>query len=401
MNGKRSVDDLAIFGGAPACSTPLHVGRPQPVSRNRLFARFDEILERNWLTNDGPLVREFEERIVELLGVRHCIAASSGTLALEISLRAAGVEGEVILPSFTFAATAHAVAWLGLKPVFCDIDRGTHALDPDRVERLITSRTGGIVGVHMWGQACAIDRLSEIASRHDIPLLFDAAHAFGNSYRGRALGNFGTVEVVSFHATKAINTFEGGAILTADDGIAERARRMRNFGSLDGDAPAVVGTNAKLCEAAAAMGLTMLEDLDQLFAANRMVHERYAARLADIPGVRLFPYDRSCISNYQYTVVEIDPAAAGISRDGVMRLLHAENILARRYFHPGCHRLEPYRSASSARDPHLPATDWLCDRVLCLPTGGRMSETDVDTVADLLTFAQAHGPAIARRLGET
>lgn len=401
MIGKRSLDDLAVFGGSPACATPLHVGRPQPVSRTGLYARLDAMLERNWLTNDGPFVREFEARIAGLLGVPHCVAVSSGTLGLEIALRAAAVEGEVILPSFTFAATAHAVAWIGLKPVFCDIDRETHALDPDRVERLITPRTGAILGVHMWGQACAIDRLAEIAAEHGIPLLFDAAHAFGNSHRGRALGTYGTAEVVSFHATKAINTFEGGAVLTADDGIAERARRMRNFGSHDGDAPAVVGTNAKMCEAAAAMGLTMLEDVDHVFAANRATHERYAGRLAGIPGVRLFPFDRGSISNYQYTVVEIDPAAAGISRDGVMRVLHAEHVLARRYFHPGCHRLEPYRSDSPAHDPHLPATDWLCDRVLCLPTGGRMSEADVDAVADLLAFAQAHGPAIARRLGAT
>lgn len=401
MIRKRSVDDLAIFGGSPACLTPLHVGRPQPVSRSRWFARLHDMLERNWLTNDGPFVREFEGRIAGLLGVRHCIATSSGTLALEIALRAAGVEGEVILPSFTFAATAHAVAWLGLTPVFCDIDRETHALDPDRVEQLITTRTGAIVGVHMWGQACAVDRLSEIASRHDIPLLFDAAHAFGNSFRGRALGNYGTAEVVSFHATKAINTLEGGAILTNDDGVAGRARQMRSFGSLDGDPPTLVGTNAKMCEAAAAMGLTMLEDIDRLFAANRMTYECYAECLAGIPGVRLFRYDRGSVANYQYTVVEIDPATAGISRDGVIRVLHAENILARRYFHPGCHRLEPYRSDSTAGAPHLPATDWLCDRVLCLPTGGQMTDIDVRTVVHVLAFAQAHGPAITHRLHET
>src|SRR5690606_11646345 len=224
---KSRLDQLALRGGFPEFAEPLHVGRPNQGDRATLMRRIEGVLDRNWLTNDGPLVEELEQRIAADLGVRHCVAMCNGTIALEIAIRAAGLTGEVIVPSFTFVATAHALQWQGITPVFCDVEPFTHTIDPARVEELITPRTSGIVGVHVWGRACAVDELTAIAHRNNLALLFDAAHAFGCTYRQQRLGSFGDAEVFSFHATKFMNSCEGGAITTNDDAFAEKVRLMR------------------------------------------------------------------------------------------------------------------------------------------------------------------------------
>src|SRR3569832_90492 len=189
---------LAIFGATPTFEEKIHVGRPNIGNRQNLLNRINDILDRKWLSNAGPYVGEFECRIAEILGVKHCIATCNGTVALELVAKAANLTGEVILPSFTFVATAHAMQWLGLTPVFCDIDPQTHTIDADRVEQLITPRTSAIVGVHVWGQPCNVEALAAIAHRHNLKLMFDAAHAFHCKYNGRMLGNFGDAEVLSF-----------------------------------------------------------------------------------------------------------------------------------------------------------------------------------------------------------
>ena len=215
---KAALEDLAIFGGSPAFAELLHVGRPNIGDRGRLLERIHDLLDRRWLTNNGPYVLEFERQLCQLTGAPHCIVTCNGTVALEIAIRAAGMSQEVIVPAFTFVATAHALQWQGITPVFCDVDPSTHNLDPESVERSITPRTTGILGVHLWGRACRVDELAEIARRHGLKLLFDAAHALGCTHRGRMVGGFGDAEVFSFHATKFVNSFEGGAIVTADDG---------------------------------------------------------------------------------------------------------------------------------------------------------------------------------------
>ncbi len=189
----------------------LHVGRPTIANRKEFLQRVNRILDSQWFTNDGPMVREFEQKIAEFLGVRNCVATCNGTVALELAYRAVGLSGEVIVPSFTFVATVHALHWQGITPVFCDIDPETHNIDPDLVKSLITERTTGIVGVHVWGRPCAIERLQAIADRHGLQLVFDVAHAFACSYGGTKIGNFGRCEVFSFHATKFMHSFEGGA----------------------------------------------------------------------------------------------------------------------------------------------------------------------------------------------
>ncbi|PWU01680.1 MAG: dTDP-4-dehydro-6-deoxyglucose aminotransferase [Terriglobia bacterium] len=383
---KTSISDLAIFGGRPAFAEPLHVGRPNIGNRERLLARFNDLLDRRWLTNGGPFLQEFEERLADYLGVPECIAICNGTIALEIAIRALGLAGEVLVPSFTFIATAHALQWQHITPVFCDIDRRTHHLNPELVESRITPQTTGILGVHLWGEPCAIEALTEIANRRRLALLFDASHAFGCSHRGRMIGNFGRAEVFSFHATKCFNTFEGGAVATGDRELAARIRLMRSFGFADYDEVVHLGTNGKMSEVAAAMGLTGLESLDEFIDCNRANYRRYQSLLAGIPGLCLHPVDASERRNYQYVVIEVDEEAAGISRDLLQAVLAAENVLARRYFYPGCHRMEPYRS-NPRHATELPETERLSRRVLTLPTGTAVDAEAVETISHLLRLS--------------
>ena len=363
---------------------PLHVGRPNVGPREIFDAYVDQIFESQWLTNDGPLVQDLEAALAERVGVRHCVAMSNGTVALEIAIRALELTGEVIVPSFTFVATAHALSWQGLRPVFADIDPATHCLDPRSVEAAITSRTTGIIGVHLWGGAAPVDELQAVADRHNLTLLFDAAHAFDCTYGGVPIGRFGRAEVFSFHATKFFNTFEGGAIMTDDNELAAKARLMRNFGFAGYDNVIHPGTNGKMSEVSAAMGLTNLVDLEAVMAGNRRTHQAYAEALNAVPGVFLMRPDRVERSNFQYVVAMIEGGAG--RRDGALSALHAEGVLARRYFWPGVHRMAPYRADPSI-NPHLPITNRIGESVLVLPGGPTIKGWDIARIAAILMRA--------------
>jgi dTDP-4-amino-4,6-dideoxyglucose len=390
---------LAILGGDPRFTEKLHVGRPNVPDRGRLLARIEGVLDRLWLTNGGPLVQEFEQRVAELAGTRHAIATCNGTLALEVMTQAAGLSGEVIVPSFTFVATAHALRWHGITPVFADVDPRTATIDPAHVRALITPRTTGILGVHLWGYPCADDELRAIADEHGIVVLYDAAHATGCSYRGRRIGRLGTASAFSFHATKFVNCFEGGAVVTDDDELAARVRALHNFGTGVDHEIGMAGTNAKMTEVAAAMGLTALEEIDRLIAVNRGNHERYRAGLAGLPGIRLREPAPDADVNYQYIVVDIDAASAGLGRDAVMAALHAENVMAKSYFHPGCHRLEPYRTHQGLHTPMpLPHTEALAASTLVLPSGTAVTHEQIDEVCALITRTVEQAPAIRAAL---
>lgn len=395
---KEAPEQLAILNGPRAFAAPVHVGRPSVGNRERLLARINDLLDRRWLSNHGPFVAEFEQRIAEFTGARHCVAMCNGTIALEIAIRALGMKGEVIVPSFTFIATAHALQWQEITPVFCDLDPATHNLDPDRIEELITPRTTGIIGVHLWGRPCATERLVELARRRNLRLMYDAAHAFGCSHAGQMIGNFGDAEVFSFHATKFLNSFEGGAVVTNSDELAAKMRLMKNFGFKDYDEVIYPGTNGKMTEICAAMGLTMLEEIDDLMARNRQAHELYARLLADVPGLKQARYPTGERSNCQYCVYEVFAAEYGLTRDELLRVLHAENVLARRYFYPGCHRMEPYRSYYPHAGLLLPETEKVCDRVLVLPTGAAVSDDDIASICALIRLAGAHVPALRTAL---
>ncbi len=393
----ESINKLAVLGGTPAFTEKLHVGRPNIGDRARLLERFNRVLDSHWLTNDGPLVKEFEQRIAEIVSVKHCVAMCNATVALEILIRALGLAGEVIVPSFTFIATAHALQWQGITPVFCDIDPRTHTLDPVKVEQAITPRTTGILGVHIWGYTCDIDALAEIAARHKLKLFFDAAHAFACSYQGRMIGSFGDAEVFSFHATKFFNALEGGAVVTNDDELAEKLRLMRNFGFTDYDEVSSLGTNGKMNEMSAAMGLTSLESLDEFITVNRRNYLCYREELRNIAGARVLAYNESEKCNYQYIVLELDQTFTQVvSRDELLRILSAENVMVRRYFYPGCHRMEPYRS--NLPGLRLPETESLAESVLCLPTGTAVTESDIEIICRLLKLVIGNAGDVRRLL---
>jgi len=394
---KEQSTDLAVFSGVPAFSEKLHVGRPNIGDRQQFLGKVSDILDRRWLTNNGVYVQEFEQRLAGYLGVRHCIAMCNATVALEITIRALGMHGEVIVPSFTFIATPHALQWQQITPVFCDIDPQTHALDPKRIEELVTPRTTGIIGVHLWGEPCAVEQLGDIARRRGLKLLFDAAHAFGCSHKGRMLGNFGDAEVFSFHATKFFNTFEGGAVATNNDELAGQIRLMKNFGFAGYDKVVYIGTNGKMSEISAAMGLTSLDRIDDFIAVNRRNYAAYAAAFADLPGIRLYPFEDREVRNYQYVVIEVDEALAGVQRDVLLKVLHAENIMARRYFFPGCHRMEPYCSYFPHAGLLLQETEKLVQRVILLPTGTAVTEEDIATICAIIKVVLENSDAVTNK----
>lgn len=385
---------LAILGGTPAFAEPMHVGRPNIGDRDAFMRRVEAALDRRWLTNDGPNVRELEAKLALFLGVEHCITMANATVALEVLARALALTGEVVVPSFTFIATAHAFAWLGLTPVFVDVEPETHMMAAAGLSAAITPRTSAIAPVHLWGGGCDVDGLGAVARQRNLPIVFDAAHALASTIGGRAIGGFGNAEVFSFHATKFFNTFEGGAVTTNDAALARELRLMRNFGFRGYDDVAVIGTNAKMNEISAAMGLTSLEGIDALIELNRARFERHAAALDGLAGIRVVRPARTERSNFQYFVLEIGEQT-GLTRDQLLATLWSENVRARRYFYPGCHRSAPYAELATRA---LPVTERLAREVLILPTGGSVSEADVDRIAEIIRTALAHADELAARV---
>ncbi|MBN1866090.1 DegT/DnrJ/EryC1/StrS family aminotransferase [Candidatus Sumerlaeota bacterium] len=382
----------AALGGPPAFDRPLCVGAPRVEAETRaLYYRLmDDAFDRAYLTNDGPHVREFERRIGELHQVEYCAAICNATIAQIILLKALRLCGEVILPSFTFVATAHAVLWENLTPVFCDIDEETCMADPKHVESLITSRTCAIIGAHLFGNVCDAPALEAIAHRLGLALLFDAAHAFGCSLGDRTVGGFGKAEFLSFHATKFFGTFEGGAILTNDSEIHRHSRMLRNFGFRTYDDVGFLGINGKMSESSAAMGLASLPRVSERIERNRITYEAYRRRLGAIPGISVLPVGQQGRSNYQYFVAFVDSEAFGLSRDVLVDALWRENILARKYFYPGCHKMDFYCNRFREAMPSLPVTDSVGARIVCFPMNLEFPERDTERIAEVVSNVKDH-----------
>ena len=360
----------------------FYTGRPNIPDINMFLAEARRVLASKRLTNRGVLVKELETRLSEYLGVNHVITVCNATVGLMTVIKLLGLTGEVILPSFTFIASAHVLKWEGIKPVFCDIDPLTHNIDHAQVESLITDSTTAIMGVHIWGRSCPHEELYAIAKKHGLRLFYDAAHAFGTSYKMRAIAALEEISVLSFHATKVFNTFEGGAIVTNDDELARKARLMSNYSFEGEDCISGLGINAKMSEIHAAMGLCSLDNHHNVLEHNKNVYMHYRDKLAELNSVSIINYSESEQNNFHYVIIEIDEETYGKSRDSVHKGLKANGVMTKRYFYPGCHNSEPYRSLYPG--VFLPNTEALCKRVLALPGGSGID--NLEQVSQIVSY---------------
>lgn len=365
-------------------SKVLHVGGPNLGSRDTLNRYLDGIYKRRWLTNNGELVQELERKLCDFLRVRHCIPVCNGTIGLQLAMKALNLTGDIITTPYSFVATSQAVLWENCRPIFVDIDPQTHNIDPVGIESVISEKTSAILGVHIWGTPCNIDSIQEIAEANGLKVLYDAAHAFGSSYNGRMIGNFGECEVFSFHATKFFNTCEGGAIATNNDQLAAKIRLMQNFGFSGYDQVDYLGTNAKMSEFHAAMGLCNIDELDHIIATNKNHYLQYKNELGSLPGVRFLTYEECEKANFQYIVLEINASSFGCSRDELQKYLQENSVMARRYFFPGIPRMEPFRTIFPKSANSFPKCNRLCEEVLVLPTGTSLDSDDVARVCSLI-----------------
>jgi dTDP-4-amino-4,6-dideoxygalactose transaminase len=394
-----SAPGFALLGAPPLFGEPIPVGQLYFPSWERYVESFRGIFERQYYTNQGPLAQELEKRLEAFLGVKHAICVTNATIGLMMAADAMGLAGKVILPSFSYIASAHSLTWAGLEPVFCDVDPRTHQLDALKAEALIDGDVSAIMGVNLWGGACDIAALTTLAAARGVQLYFDSAHAFGCRVGGVSFGGFGRLEVFSFHATKILNATEGGCVTTNDDELAARLRNIRSSYGAVRPVEVVRTANARMSEAQAAVALMSLEDFDTNRERNEQLFDRYRTGLAGIPGIELVEPPGVSHTNYQYVVCRVDPPAFGLSRDALMTALRAENVLARRYFHPGIHRSIPYAEAPERETRALPVTDELCATCIQLPTGALVSPAAIDRICDFVSRARAGAAAIQARLG--
>jgi dTDP-4-amino-4,6-dideoxygalactose transaminase len=382
---------------APGDDAPPHVEanglddipltRPTVPDPDRLAAQITTILQSGVLTN-GPLVRELEQSAAERLGVRHCVAVSSCTAGLMLVLRAADLFGDVILPSFTFAATAHAVAWNGLRPVFADIDQETLTLSPEAVARTLGVRTSAVLATHLYGTPCDVEALTELARGHGIRLFFDAAHAFGSLHDGVPVGRFGEAEVFSLSPTKVLVAAEGGIISTDDDLLAERCRIGRDYANPGNYDCQFVGLNARMSELHAAVALATWDGLEDRVVRRNTLAARYREALEQIPGIGFAAVSQGDRSTFKDFTITVDAVVFGVDAEGLAGALEAVGIQTRRYYDPPVHAMRAYRSLGVRGG--LPVTEAAARRVLTLPMWSEMHERVVDRVVDAVRRVHEH-----------
>ena len=345
----------------------IFVTRPFLPPKEEFDAYCEGIWQRDQLTNNGPLVQELAEKLKKYFGAKQVNLMVNGHQALDVAVKGLGLSGEVITTPFTFASTTHALTLNGIKPVFCDIRESDLTMDPDLIEPLITERTTAIMPVHVYGHPCDVEKIGAIAKKHDLKVIYDAAHTFGAKKNGRALCCYGDVSMLSFHATKLYHTIEGGALVYEDAGYTRLFNAYKNFGIEGEEHVDLIGGNAKMNEFQAAMGLANLPHVDDLIEERRQITLRYRELLADRPGIRFFEPEKQpgVEHNYAYFPILIDAKKFGADRDEVYAKLKEQGIFTRRYFWPivpdfGCYRAEHEKDA-------LPVTRRAGDEVLCLP----------------------------------
>lgn len=348
---------------------------------------FTPMLQRIWdskqLTNSGPFHQELEHALCKYLGVQHIALFANATIALVTALQALRITGEVITTPYTFVATTHSLLWNGIKPVFVDVEPGTLNLDPAKIEAAITPQTTAIMPVHCYGQPCNVEEIQRIADTYNLRVIYDAAQAFGVKRHGSSVLNHGDLSVLSFHATKVFNTFEGGAIICPDAKAKARIDHLKNFGFVDETTVIAPGINGKMSEFNAALGLLQLKYVDQAIARRSLLSAIYRDRLAGVQGIRCLDDDAASSPNHSYFPILVEPDYHS-SRDALYDKLKAENIHPRRYFYPLVSDFPMYRGLLSANSDNLPVAKRAAEHVLCLPIYPDLSEAEQARVIDVV-----------------
>lgn len=341
-----------------------------------------ELWDSHWITNMGKNHEELSRRLEDYLKVKNISLFTNGHMALELVLQALNLKGEVITTPFTFASTTHAIVRNGLTPVFCDINEQDYTMDVDRIEELITDKTSAIVPVHVYGTPCDVNRIEAIAKKHNLKVIYDAAHAFGVEINGRGIGSFGDASMYSFHATKVYNTIEGGAIATADDELITKLWRLKDFGIKDEETIDGIGANAKMNEFCAVMGLCNLKHVDEEIAKRKQVSERYRSHLEGVDGIKLLTIKEGVKTNYAYFPIVVDEKIFGCDRNRIKDVLAQNGVGVRKYFYPLVSDMDCYRGRFDSVS--LPVAKWVSDRVLTIPMFADLELADVDRICSII-----------------
>ena len=369
---------------------PIYVTRPFLPPLTDFCQGLEEIWENRWLTNNGPVLQRYTKEMKDFLDVENIAMFNNGTLALQIGLQGLSITGEVITTPFSFVATTHALYWNKIRPVFCDIEPDHYTLDPEKVEAAITPWTTAILAVHVFGYPCNLDALADIAKRHKLKLIYDAAHAFGVNIDGKSIAQYGDLSMFSFHATKVYHSLEGGMLILPNPALRTEVNYLKNFGFKNEVEVVMPGTNAKMNEIQALMGLTMLKYVPQLIKKHRAITNLYREQLQSIPGIHLPPLPSDEIDyNYAYFPVEIDENEFGISRDQLYERLKEYNIFTRRYFYPLICDFACYRSVPVA-DP-LKVARRVAPKILALPIYVELFESNICKICDVIKNCHGKG----------
>lgn len=365
-------------------SEPLYVTCPVMPDLKEVQTKLEEIWATKWLTNNGPQLQILERRLMDTLKVPYLSLFNNGTSALMTGCKALGLSGEVITTPFTFPATPHVLTWNNINPIFCDIDRDTMNIDPDRIESMITPLTTGILAVHTFGIPCDLERIQEIADRHGLKVLYDAAHAFGVEVVGCGIGNYGDISMISFHATKIFHTVEGGALTFKDQNLKQTFNTLKNFGIKNEEEVVNAGMNGKMNEIQAVIGLLVLDLLEDEIIKRKRLTNIYRGRLKDVEGIFYHDDQPRIKHNYSSFTIRIDEKQFGRSRDYVYDHFKEYNVYARKYYSQLCSEYPHYRGLPSARSSNLPIATHISKQVLTLPLYGRLTLDDVEKICDIL-----------------
>lgn len=362
---------------------PIYVTKPHLPPLAEFIPYLEKIWESGWLTNGGPMHQQLEIELARYLGVPYVCLFNNATIALLVALQALDVKGEVITTPYSFVATSHSLKWHGNEPVFVDIDPKTLNMDPARIEAAITPRTTAIMPVHCYGTPCDVEAIEAIAKRHNLKVIYDAAHAFGVRCHCGSLLNHGDLSILSFHATKVFSTFEGGAIICKDADMKKRVDSLKNFGIQDEITVTDVGINGKMSEINAAFGLLQLKTIDESIAKRKAIAAHYQELLADVPGIRYIQQDIDADLNYGYFPIMVGPEFP-ISRDSLYEALKSEGIMTRRYFYPALSNLPMYSSLPSAQKDNLEVANLSSEGILCLPIYSEISLNDIVHISKII-----------------